>query len=258
MKVVLLTLLFAIISLTSSFGQQNVGREYGNPRMPFVISHVPGRNRDMLNHGKSPHHNIFTKLVCFKWYCRKTAKRYKSLRIISFARFTKKIKKNAKKGVYKDLKRDSIRDKKPVIKKKQEEIKIQDTVSIAKITTVDPPVLKADSLIILNEFLFETNSSSLKGDQFKELNEIMDFLIDHPSLIVKISGHTDNTGTESHNLTLSKNRAEVIAEYLIGNGVEVERVTFQGLGSSKPLAPNNTPAGRSKNRRVELLIHDKR
>jgi outer membrane protein OmpA-like peptidoglycan-associated protein len=260
MKVFFTALCFTLlVSASSVFAQLNVGREYGNPRMPFVISHVPEKHRNMLSRGNSPHHNIFTKLVCFKWACRNTAKRNKSLRIISYAKFTKKIKKNAKKGMYKNLKRDSVPVRKPVIKKPQEQIAKVDTVK-EKVSEskVAEPVLKSDSLIVLNEFLFETNSSSLKADQFKALDAIMDFLIDHPSLVVKISGHTDNTGKESHNVTLSKNRAEVIAEYLIGNGVDIDRVSFQGLGSSKPLAPNNTVAGRSKNRRVELLIHDMR
>jgi len=111
---------------------------------------------------------------------------------------------------------------------------------------------------VLNEILFETNSATLKGEQFHSLDSLMDFLIIHPSLVVKISGHTDNTGRESHNQTLSANRAKVVAEYLIGNGVSEDRVSFEGWGSTKPIAPNNTTVGRSKNRRVELLIHDKR
>ena len=130
--------------------------------------------------------------------------------------------------------------------------------SVTQKPKVDAPVLKSDSLIVLNEFLFETNSSTLKVEHFSALDSIMDFLLSHPSLEVKISGHTDNTGRESHNKTLSTKRAEVVAEYLIENGVSEDRVTFEGFGSSKPIAPNSTDAGRNKNRRVELLIHDKR
>ena len=177
---------------------------------------------------------------------------------ISFKKFQKKIRKNAKKGLYKRYAPDTTR-KKPVQKKPAPKVIKPDTVLLAvKQPEVSAPVLKSDSLIVLNEFLFETNSSTLKSEQFSALDSLMDFLIAHPSLTVKISGHTDNTGNESHNRTLSTRRAEVVAEYLIGNGVTEDRVTFQGFGSSKPLAPNDTARNRSKNRRVELLIHEKR
>jgi OmpA-OmpF porin, OOP family len=73
---------------------------------------------------------------------------------------------------------------------------------------------------------------------------------------VRISGHTDNTGSEEHNLSLSKRRADVVAEYLVKNGVDIHRVETFGFGSSKPIGTNTTDEKRKKNRRVELLIHD--
>ncbi len=121
-----------------------------------------------------------------------------------------------------------------------------------------PPILKTDSLIVLGEVLFATNSSILKSEQFAVLDSIVDFLVKNPRLIVKISGHTDNTGKESYNLKLSTQRADVVAEFLVDNGVDIDRVSSIGLGSSRPIAPNTSDAGRKKNRRVELLIHDKR
>jgi OOP family OmpA-OmpF porin len=78
----------------------------------------------------------------------------------------------------------------------------------------------------------------------------------HPERSVKISGHTDNTGNEAHNLTLSKRRADVVAEYLVNNGIDINRVETFGFGSAKPLLANTTDEERKKNRRVELLIHD--
>ena len=154
---------------------------------------------------------------------------------------------------------DSIPTRRPAIKAQPDQIVQRETTQpVVQRPKVDAPVLKSDSLIVLNEFLFETNSSTLKVEHFSALDSIMDFLLEHPSLEVKISGHTDNTGRESHNKTLSTKRAEVVAEYLIENGVSQDRVTFEGFGSSKPIAPNSTDVGRNKNRRVELLIHDKR
>jgi outer membrane protein OmpA-like peptidoglycan-associated protein len=115
---------------------------------------------------------------------------------------------------------------------------------------------KADSLIVLNaEVLFETDRSTLLREHFATLNSIVDYLVLHPARRVRISGHTDNTGSEQHNLTLSKKRADVVAEYLVNNGVAIDRVETFGLGSAKPLEANTTDKGRKKNRRVELLIH---
>jgi outer membrane protein OmpA-like peptidoglycan-associated protein len=259
MKALLLPVFFAFLLLAApAFGQQNVGREYGNPKMPVLVLHLKEKNQRMLSRGYIPKHSVFGMILCFKWVCRNQARRDKSMHAISFNKFQKKIRKNARKGVYKKTKSDSIRKKPPVKKLPYKEAKPDTVVLAANEPARDAPVLKADSLIVLNEFLFATNSATLKGEQFSALDSLMDFLLAHPSLSVKISGHTDNTGKESHNRALSTKRAEVVAEYLIGNGVEEGRVRFEGLGSSRPIASNDTPAGRSKNRRVELLIHDKR
>ena len=240
------------------FGQVNVGREYGNPKMPILLTHLAEKNQRMLSRGYIPKHGVFGVILCFKRACRNEARRNKSMHAISFKKFQKKIRKNAKKGLYKRYAPDSTR-KKPVPKKSPPKVIKPDTVLLAmKEPEVSAPILQADSLIVLNEFLFETNSSTLKSEQFSALDSLMDFLIVHPTLTVKISGHTDNTGNESHNKTLSTKRAEVVAEYLIGNGVTEDRVMFQGYGSSRPLTSNSTAKSRSKNRRVELLIHEKR
>ncbi len=179
--------------------------------------------------------------------------RQKSLKPITYDKFKKKIAKNAKKDMYK-YKRDStaVPMKKP-IKEDTSQIIMEE-----KPPVIDQPVLKADSLITLSDVLFETNSATLKSEHFSDLASVIDFMIAHPLRQIKVSGHTDNTGTETRNMSLSFKRAEVVAEYLIDNGVAADRVTFEGLGSSKPLQNNTTTDGRSKNRRVELLIHDQR
>ena len=106
------------------------------------------------------------------------------------------------------------------------------------------------------ELLFETNQSTLRSEHFATLNSIADYLVSHPERAVNISGHTDTTGSEQHNLALSKRRADVVAEYLAANGVDSNRVKTFGLGSAKPIDVNTTDEGRKKNRRVELLIHE--
>ena len=161
--------------------------------------------------------------------------------------------RNAKKGKYKNIQTDS--KGKPVVR---ESIPVRmDTTNTQP--TVSAPIVKADSLIVLSaELLFETNKSTLRSEHFETLNSIVDYLLLHSERSVRISGHTDNIGSETHNLSLSKQRADVVAEYLVSNGIDIIRVETSGLGSAKPIAVNTTDEGRKKNRRVELLIHDGR
>jgi outer membrane protein OmpA-like peptidoglycan-associated protein len=229
----------------------NVGREYGNPKMPMMVSHLAGKNKDMLKRAnKNSKHSIFGKILCFRRLCRIQSGHSASLKSISFKKFKKKVARNGKKGLYKKPQRsDSTYQRKPEVP----QIK---PVVIDSVTAAPAPV-KADSLIVLGaEVLFEINKSTLRSEHFETLNSIVDYLILHPERSVKISGHTDNTGSETHNLNLSKKRADVVAEYLVVNGVDIDRVQTSGLGSSKPLVANTTDQGRKKNRRVELLIHD--
>ncbi|HEY3430024.1 MAG TPA: OmpA family protein [Cyclobacteriaceae bacterium] len=254
MKALLLSIL--LFGLSCAHAQKyvgppnNVGREYGNPKMPLMVSHLAGANKERLKRAnKNSRHSIFGKILCFRKLCRIQSGHTAPLRSIKFEKFKKKVEKNAKKGAYKNIPIDSTNKRKPVI---QKALPVVDTI-----VTKPAPVIKADSLIILGaELLFEINKSTLRSEYFPTLDSIVDYLVLHPNRSVKISGHTDNTGSEGHNLTLSKKRADVVAEYLVNSGVVINRVETFGLGSSKPLEANSTDRGRKKNRRVELLIHD--
>ncbi len=223
-----------------AFQPVNVGREYGDP-VPLMVSHL----------GKSGPHYFLQNLLCFDYGCRKGIGKRRAMRAISFNDYKKRIAKNARKGVY----------KKEIVPSK---VARPDTIPVQKVPeriadrepapSVDAPILKADSLITLNDLLFETNSYKLKGEHFFALDSIGKFLQAHPTLEVKVSGHTDSTGTERRNVALSTRRAEVVAEYLIDKGAMFDRVSFEGFGSSMPIRGNETEEGRSKNRRVEILI----
>jgi outer membrane protein OmpA-like peptidoglycan-associated protein len=261
MKALFLSLLL-FLSFSFSHAQKyvgppnNVGREYGNPKMPLMVSHLAGANKKRLERaGKNSKHFFLAKVLCFRRLCRIQSGHTASLRAISFSKFRKKIARNAKKGMYKKMFSDSTLKSKPVKPIVREAAPIApDTITLKPISM---PIVKADSLIVLGaELLFETNKSTLRSDHFAALNPIVEYLILHPERLVKISGHTDNTGSKEYNLTLSKKRADVVAEYLVGNGVDISRVETFGFGSEKPLVKTNTDEGRKKNRRVELLIHD--
>lgn len=232
------------------------GREYGNPTTPWVVSHVPEANRWAL--ARTEHHNVFQKVICFHYPCRKMIGRRKVLKAISFEKLKKRTKKNAKKGAYKT--NPSLRPSNSPIPvdtllAKQDTAKLQ-TVEGKGLPEPAISFLKADSLITLNEFLFETNSYKLKNEHYAELDMLSEFLTEHSTLEVNISGHTDNTGNEHHNVALSLRRAEAVAQYIITKGVLFEKVYFEGLGSSQPIAENDSEEGRSKNRRVEILIRN--
>lgn len=255
-KSLLLASLVAIIPaacVKRPFVPVNEGREYGNPKTPWVVSHLPESNQWAL--ARTDHHHFFQKIICFNYPCRKMIGRRKVLKAISFEAFKKRVKKNAKKGAY-DKYRKTGATKKDSIKL----ILPQDTAAEATVISgpakIDTSVLKSDSLIILSEFLFETNSYKLSENHYGELDSLGRFLQLHPTLEVRVSGHTDDTGTERHNVVLSTRRAEVVAEYLIDKGATYERVYFEGFGSSRPIASNAIPEGRSQNRRVEILIRN--
>ena len=226
---------------------RNVGREYGNPKMPWVISHLAGANKERLKRADKNSHWVFSKILCFRKLCRIQAGHSASLGDHSKKKFDRRVARNARKGLY----------KKTQVSPRPAEPAARPVAIDTAISTPPAPILKTDSLIVLGaELLFETNKSVLRREHFTALNSIVNYLVSHPSRAVKISGHTDNTGSEVHNLALSKRRAAVVAEYLVKNGVDVNRVEAFGLGSEKPIESNTTNEGRTKNRRVELLIHD--
>jgi outer membrane protein OmpA-like peptidoglycan-associated protein/tetratricopeptide (TPR) repeat protein len=116
--------------------------------------------------------------------------------------------------------------------------------------------LKTGSLTVLRNVFFDTDKDVLKPESYNELNRIAALLASHPGLVVELGGHTDNSGTASHNKDLSFRRARAVQSYLINEGIEKSRLKIKGYGPDKPLADNQTEAGRALNRRTELLILD--
>jgi len=106
----------------------------------------------------------------------------------------------------------------------------------------------------LNRIFFEFNSAELITTSFRELDELSEILIAKPNLRIEIRGHTDNIGTDSYNKSLSIKRAAAVYDYLLSKGVEKSRMKYRGFGNKVPLSMENTEEGRSKNRRVEIII----
>ncbi len=101
---------------------------------------------------------------------------------------------------------------------------------------------------------FEVNEAQLTHASYIELDALVNYLESSSNATILIEGHTDNSGSEIANLSLSEKRANSIAQYLITRGIERARISTKGYGSSKPIADNNTPADRAKNRRTSFTI----
>lgn len=86
------------------------------------------------------------------------------------------------------------------------------------------------------------------------LNEIASTLNEYESTYIDVMGHTDSTGSDAYNQTLSERRAQAVAAYLINQGVSSARIATRGYGESQPVADNSTESGRQANRRVEIKV----
>jgi outer membrane protein OmpA-like peptidoglycan-associated protein len=110
--------------------------------------------------------------------------------------------------------------------------------------------------MVVKNILFNSGKATLKSESFAELDKLADLLSKNPKVRIEVSGHTDNVGSTSVNKRISKSRALTVKNYLVSRGVEQDRIEYQGYGFDQPIAPNDTPEGRAKNRRVELKILD--
>jgi len=102
--------------------------------------------------------------------------------------------------------------------------------------------------------LFATDSASLNPQLRSYLFVLSESLNKYPNSIVTVTGHTDNTGAASYNQDLSERRAQSVASVLVQGGVSSRRLNVVGAGESQPIATNQTAAGRSQNRRVDITI----
>jgi outer membrane protein OmpA-like peptidoglycan-associated protein len=105
---------------------------------------------------------------------------------------------------------------------------------------------------VLKGVLFRRGQWDINPQVYPALDEVVSILEMNPKLKLEIQGHTDNRGSVKHNRWLSELRAKVVRGYLVKKGIGEKRLTYVGYGFSKPVATNDTPEGRTQNRRVEL------
>lgn len=102
--------------------------------------------------------------------------------------------------------------------------------------------------------LFETASDRLDAQSELLIASFAEYLLGAPSLRVQIQGHTDNVGDAGANLDLSQRRAKRVAETIIHLGVSANRISHRGYGESRPVAGNDSEAGRAQNRRTVFVV----
>ena len=105
-----------------------------------------------------------------------------------------------------------------------------------------------------NAVRFDTNKSTLTTSAKANLDKLVPVFNQYPDTNIQIYGYTDSTGSAEHNLKLSDQRAASVRTYLSGKGLSASRFVTTGLGIADPVATNDTPEGRSQNRRVEFAI----
>jgi outer membrane protein OmpA-like peptidoglycan-associated protein len=109
-------------------------------------------------------------------------------------------------------------------------------------------------VLTLGDVLFDTGRAQLNPGAARKLDQLAQFLTDHPDRRVQIDGFTDSVGSESYNLDLSQRRADAVRFALISRGIDSSRIGSQGYGKDFPVADNSDSGGRQLNRRVEVVI----
>jgi outer membrane protein OmpA-like peptidoglycan-associated protein len=111
---------------------------------------------------------------------------------------------------------------------------------------------KAGSAIVLEGIEFDVNKATIRPSSEVPLNKALKTMQNHPEVEVEIRGHTDNSGKHDKNVKLSDERAKSVKQWLVDRGIAASRMTTKGFGPDSPIAPNDTPENKQKNRRIEF------
>ncbi len=130
--------------------------------------------------------------------------------------------------------------------------KIEEEIPGAEVERVD------DGIVVTFDegsgVYFDTNKYNINSASQTTLNKLIGVFKEYPDTNILVVGHTDSQGSEEYNMTLSKNRAYAVSNYLSGNGISSGRLTTNWFGETQPMHDNSTAEGRAKNRRVNVAI----
>ena len=119
---------------------------------------------------------------------------------------------------------------------------------------VDLQPIKKNTVVILRNLLFDTNKTTIRNISAPSLEELYQLLAANPNMRIRITGHTDNVGSERYNKKLSEGRAKSVYDEMVKRGIDPSRMEWNGRGSKEPIESNKTEEGRAENRRVEFTI----
>jgi outer membrane protein OmpA-like peptidoglycan-associated protein len=134
---------------------------------------------------------------------------------------------------------------------------VQEAKLRAQLQGTGVSVTRVGEQIILNlpgNVTFPTNSADVKSDFYPVLNSVSMVLKEYEKTVIEVAGHTDARGAEAYNQSLSVKRAGSVGQYIRSQGIDNMRLITIGYGESRPIANNDTDAGRQQNRRVELTL----
>lgn len=112
------------------------------------------------------------------------------------------------------------------------------------------------TIFTLGDALFSTNKADLKPGAQASFDRLARLMNESPNRKIVVEGHTDSTGSDEYNMTLSQQRADAVKSYLVAQGVAADRISSVGKGKGFPVATNDTASGRQQNRRVEVIIEN--
>ena len=171
------------------------------------------------------------------------------------------------KKVYSGITKDSGRFEILIPKGDKYLVKYKSLLAVADYTTIDVPNNEGEMLkfnvtvqfdspkkYTLDNVYFESGKAVLNPVSFKELDAMVEYMKLKKTLVLEISGHTDNVGIAAANLKLSQDRANAVRDYLVKKGIETNRIVPKGYGDTQPIADNSTDQGKKKNRRTEAKI----
>jgi len=115
---------------------------------------------------------------------------------------------------------------------------------------------EGDMLAVMfkSDMTFDFNSATVRPGLYTEIDRVSSVMQRYPQTLIRVEGHTDNIGTESYNMDLSRRRAQAVSSLLVQRNISSHRIENIGFGEANPIASNNTESGRQMNRRVEIKI----
>lgn len=246
MKKIYFLIVFSLQLSLAAFAQQDTTHRYTDAEIIKLSGYIKNLEQRTAAYSAAHPNDVFVNNVANSAQERliltniltDSLHRYNDAQVIKLANYIKHLEKL-------DALAAAERDALAAAKKRYDD-------SVAQATTAVKGVEQYSSQIN-----FDFDSSVLKPESFKPLDEAVTVLKTYTDVVFVIEGHTDNVGEDAYNLNLSKARAKAVKNYFISKGIPTSRITSEGYGETKPIATNDTEEGKAKNRRVEIKSRKK-